>query len=567
MNRASIVATAAGAGAFAIAVGLYGFAIFPQLTGESLAVIVGKRDDPHLLTAAIWHSTLEACHLSGICAQSWNAGILAALAVWCCVVGWRLRGPLGALFAGAMVVTSPLVLAPFIDPLGAESSLAALFFLVLAADTCEAVVLPLFLRVLLAAAVVFQDPLLFPAAALYGVLAVKQRSTFSVLPLAAAALAMIVRVLLRDPTFHAIAHPVVNPESAPLAIAAFGLIFLLGPAAMYAAKRGLFRGALFRGRAFSGTMALGFLAALGGLFSISGDPGVYLLAGEAAIIFAVLATVRKPLTLMRPVAVACFLLIFVFQLSTALRYRAREFTLVTAQATQTVQRAIARGRPICMVRPNGEPAPFLAKGAFLQLYAPSGVDLRSVSSVGDCLKSRDLKTQLLLVRNGSVTDFGQAGFALSLAAANALAPGRLVTNQPGVVSPPTAVTLPGGHGAFTVALVTPLASVPELIVTAGFEERFKCPTMPESPHLAFAVANPNAGGSPVRFAVDETTPGGDHRLISRDLPKTGPGNADWRFYSLRLSPRCRALTFRASAYTSSGIAAWAAFVAPAVVKT
>lgn len=560
-NEGRLAAAAAAAGLAGLT--LYSWHWFAGMSGANLAVALGMRADPHLPTAAGWSLILHACSTSQSCIQSWNTaavGVLALLVAW---IGWRSRGAFAGAASAAFLLTTPLCVALILDPLGAETTVALALFALVIADTAGLLTLHPLARALAGGALILQDPLFAPAVLAYALLRANPRKADTYALAGVAVIAPAARLLLPAPGLPTLP---LDPQAAPSTFIALAMLFFVVlPALLYAAKRGLISAAALGKRNVVAPLLVGVCAAIAGVFSPTGDPAPYFLAAEIAAIFAVLSATKGRHVPDHPTGAVVAALAVLLQLAVGLRYGAAEPSAATARHSHVLRAALEARSRICLVSPAQERPHLLADGAFLRAYQQPGTDVFSATAIEACVKRTGRPTELFVLNDSAIIDYGRAGFSLAQAAYAARDAQPLDTAK-GMVAPSRPVSLPGGHGVFASTVRTPLGDAPEIVAVAGFSETLPCPRSSPGSQLTFAAANPNPGGAPVRLSVSERTERGSELLLSRELSRSNPREEPaWEFYALRLHPQaCRSLTFAATATTPDANAAWAAFVSPAV---
>lgn len=537
-----------------------------------LEQLAGIRTDPHLLTGPLWR-VLVAAHLSGgtslfglnLLLLILLAGALAAF-VSC---GRETGRRAAAIVAALLVIVSPFSLALIRDPLGGEALVTVLLISALAADLAGLFRPHVAVRCALVAALVLQEPSFILAAVAYGLLslACAPRRT-SWLPFAAAALAVVGRLLLGEPDLHAALHPSVDTISGALgAVLLAILLFGVMPIALYLSKAGVYRrlgiGAGWSWPAF----ILACSAFVGSVFSGTFGLAAHALAAECVLLLPLANVENKGASILnvRSAVLLLVLLLEVFMMRPAMAMLpAVVIERESAGLREALARASADGASVCIVGKDVAHYDLLSGGAFIKMNG-RGVAVRSSDGLPGCLAIGESHTRLVSVTDGVVHDWGRSGFAMAKALRGP-AGAFIFPVDGGLIEPRRAIH---GRDVFSTILETPVGRRPSFTVLAGYSYRFKCVPASAGQMLSFAAANPLAnlpGTAPVRFAVIEKDSGKVTVLLNKIITPQPGRSVDWKYYSVNLPTvkGCRDLVFSVSAPTGQAIGTWGTFLGAAL---
>jgi hypothetical protein len=536
--------------------------------GAGLSLLNDWRTDPHLLTGALWHSIASSCSLSTHCIGAWNVAAFAAICALVAYLAGQAKNEQPALTAGlcgAIVATSPLAAALVVHPLGTEEFVTIALFTGIAAGFARLWNPHPWIRLLLAVALVLQDPLFVPAGLLYTVMD-RRRIATQAWSAAIVLVSFGLRIAVGSPPAFSLSHPALDAWAAPLTIVVLGIaIFIVLPFVLWLLVRNIDRAAGVERRDFLAPAVLGFTAAAASIISWNGgDPSAYWLAAEISVILGFAAAVRDAGLVARCIGAVLGALAILAQLYEYPRAAAAlpdvAISRESAELWSGLRSAQASRTFVCVTGDDRARAAVLGNGSFVRVYQLPASQLL-VTAVTGCLKTAPTGSRIVALGYPRPPELN---FALAQAA-NAVSHSKYVlAARNGTVYPTTPVAMPGGHGAFRSILQSPLGPVPSFTVAALFSYTFHCVRIPKSEVLSFAVANPLAGipdAALTRFSILSEESGRKKLLFSRDLPPTpGVQSPDWKFYRVPVGPaRCETFTFKVMSLSSVGIGAWTSF--------
>lgn len=570
-SAAAIALVTAAAAGFALVLVRHAL---PMLTGANLGILSGESADPHWLTAWAWTWIIDRCSSDAPCYFAWNASVFAVVAAFFAFLVCRTRADAGTFLAAAVFAVSPLSVAVFLDPAGAESAVALLLFIALAADTAGAWNVPWIVRAVLPAALLAQDQTMLLPALTYTLLVALRapKTLIAWLPLIATIVTGVIGGLLHAWSLSALAHVATDDLAGPPAILALGIVvFILTPAGLFAWRRRVFAASGFGGRNFAATALLAFACILSAMYSSTGDPSPYWLAAEAAFILAVLSAVSPASRTARSIVVAGAACLLALEILAAVRVGNNLPTVAIAQQSLDLKKTIdrvGRGVPLCLVADAAARTHVLASGAYLHRYITNKPRLQEAGTLQACLRDGNRQKYLVTVEQKRLTDWEGSGLSL---AATVFAADRAqigLADRPGVVSPDTHVNLPGGHGAFENFEPTPAGPAKTVTITSDFEYHFQCIVPGAGATLRFAAANPIHGGELVEFTLWAQQGSGPRRaLFVRRYRGPAPGRLpDWHEYEIPLTGfhGCVSFTAGATAPTGQTTGAWVTILDPTV---
>jgi hypothetical protein len=562
-----------GAGIAAGIAALIGLLVAPSapvFSGAGLSLLNGSQTDPHLLTRGVWHAIAQSCSLSTHCIATWNVvafAVLCGLVAYLAGYGIKARPIFAAGLGGTILATSPLAASIVLSAPGAETLATLALFGGIAAMAARLWNPPPAIRLLMVAALVLQDPFYFPAALGYTII---DRSRVALKGWSAAAVALTfgARIAAGSPTVWTLSHPAFDAWAAPSTIVLIGIaLFGLLPFVLWLLRQDIDRGAGFERMNFFLPVVLGAIVTASAMISSSdGDPGSYWLAGEISLILGFAAAVRDGAALRaRSAGVVLGVVAIAFQAyeypRAAAAFPVAAISLESSDLWSGLRSAEASHTVVCVLGDQRARAAVLDDGAFVRMYHLPASQLRTPPTVNACLSSAPTGSQILAIGYPRPAEMS---FALAQEARAASRSRYVLARQNGTVSPTRRTALPGGHGAYTSTLQTPLGPVPAFTVVAPFSYTFHCVQLKDPGVLSFAAANPLTGipsTDVTRFSILLDTGRRQELLFSRDLPAThGVQNADWRFYTVPLAAiHCRSLTFSVSAPSGRGIGTWTTF--------
>ncbi len=291
-----------------------------------------------------------------------------------------------------------------------------------------------------------------------------------------------------------------------------------------------------------------------GMFSVTGDPSLYWLCGEAALVVGLVSSGLLNEERSRGVLTVALLCILVAQLALFVRFRndlpAVAFTRADGVLRGTLATDAAGETPLCMVVDNSGTQHVLANGAFFTLN-PATTPFRVVSNASDCLDAAR-GTDLVIIENMMATDWGPGGIELARSAQIASEAPYVLPVESGIVTPHTHAGTPTGFGAFGNMTDTPVGAVGDFTVLSGFSYRFNC--VPRGNWLAFAIAAIPHAAFTYEVLVDS---GGGPRPINTQSLPSSPGSESppagtpyeatqaWQLHIVALpsTPACRSIIF------------------------
>lgn len=448
--------------------------------------------------------------------------------------------------AAAIIGFSPFALELLVSPLGGALACTVALCAAAAADVAGLWTLPLWARCALAAALTLANPLLVLAALVYGALAPNgARARAGVVGIAAAAFA--VRCALARPSLNALLHLPFDSMAGPLSVIVVSVtLFFIVPALLYARVRPE-RALLF-----------GFAAAIAGMFASAGDPSVYVLVLEAAIVAVLLVSARDSTASRR--WVVTFAAIAAVQAAVLLQVHQTMPSVTIAGETALLHQTIAvdktYGDRTCIVADAAAKQHVLARaaGAFSPLEAPTV----------DACGGDPISTRVITMNDLDLQDWGVSALNLIRAATAAQQPSAFVfPYADGDIFPKTRVPSPTDEGVFAQRQPVPGWRVPSFTVHSGFSYRFACISAPGGRRLTFAVSQNSRG--PATYDVSMRTGRRTFQIASGSLPHVRIGDAAWRYVTAKLPApaNCAAFVFSVP-LPNTGAVRWVTFAGAAL---
>ena len=427
---------------------------------------------------------------------------------------------------------SPLTLGTALGPHAAEHLLSVAVVAVMALDLAGLLKAPALVRCALCLTLALLDARLMPAALLYALLA-GGAYRWILAGILAAGAGIGIRALLAPATMPAF-DAGIDSSAGPFTIIAIGCaLFAIAPLALFAIRRVPALAAL-AGGAFLRALALGTSAFVMGAFATTGDPSPYWLCGEVAFV----AGIASMLARAERVSLVVGALVCIFVAQSAAFAAARDHlpAVSIARNSATLRSVLAAdaatGTPFCVV------ADAAAKRHILENEA---IRVGSFSEASQCLFAAAPGTDLIVLSNWNVTDWGAGGIELARAERTAESAAYVLPVEHGIVAPHTPAATVTGTGAFGNTTDTPIGAVGNFTILSGYSYEFRC--VPRAARLTFAIAGlPNAAFAYSVVALDDR---GAHTVLSESVPSTTSATLAWRFHSVALpAPSgCESLRF------------------------
>lgn len=470
----------------------------------------GYRPDPHVLTAFLWHAVTSACVSSAPCIIGVNAALFALLLAVGVVLAEKRIGLAAAVLFMAGLGVLPFDVPLLNGPLGGEITVTLALVAIAAAVLAGIWNPPAWLRSVLAAAIVLQDPGLTAAALFLG--------PFGAVPAVAA------RIALGNPSAAQLAAARLDDLAGPVTVAVLGIaIVFAAPAALFTVKRGWFSRLGTPTVVLARTVLFAVLSAAGGMIARSGDPSPYFLCAAVALaVFGFAWAIGKALLRVRIATVfaACSLLLLIV-------LHQRIPSVVIAKQTSYLQNDIAQdvrdGISTCLVASGPSREHLLVPGLRLR-------DVREVNDIRQCPGQYADTTHLLSADGIHIDDWGVSGLNLAHAAKIAAAAGYVFPINDGSVSPHAHMKTPTGTGVFAQHIPSASGAVPTFTVLGGFSYSFHCLRVATGDRLVFAVTQ-IPGAPRATYAVSAGTGSRLHTLTQGVLERNARSDYAWRFVS------------------------------------